>query len=408
MMRSLILLASKANACLIVAILGTSSMSLATDRYVNATYANSDGISTFLTVTAAVQASQPGDRVVIEPGVYNEGALTLPHSLVLMPTSSGAFVDLQFNVSFTYAPNNVYELFGMRLGQYGFYAANGGSIATRTLVHFIDCSATMAGFEHDGWDIHFVRSTMTTAHIRHGDAVLSSFTTFRLRDEGGTTISSRQLNFVQNSVSSELWIVSDNAHFRIANNSLKHLYIQGWHTSASIRNDIVNNLFNGGTIHVSFQGTPRYNLRFINNHNTGGVNHCDGGHWNCEADFLAECPAGCDGGPLGFDCNIPGYFEWSYNSWTPAFSCEPNAAQSLVFRKIIPNVGDIVNGGNPSHEFYDTDMTVNDRGRAGGTWGTSNFPETAPGSAYIYNLEMPSDLYPGIPATMKAKGFQRH
>lgn len=381
----------------------------AADLYVNSTYSNSDGISTFTSITSAVQASAPGDRIVIESGTYNEATLTLPHSLTLMPATSGTTVDFLAHIYFTSGENVLYELFGIRLGQYGFWSSNHGSMSNRSRVHLIDCAAANVGFEADGWDVHLIKCAVTgNTIIRHGDAVLCSFYNFYLRSESGSEISSRQLNIIQNSISEVLWIVSDNAHFRIANNYLKHLHIQGWHTSTSIRNDIVNNDFAGGNLHISFQGVPAYNLRFINNQNQTYRNHCDGGHWDCQGDFMAECPTGCDSGPLGFDCNIPGYFEWSYNSWTPSFSCEPHAGQSLIFRKVYPSIGDPVNGGNPAHEFYDTDLTINDRGRTGGLWGTSNFPDNTPGSAYLYTLEMPSDLFPGIPASLKAKGYQRH
>jgi hypothetical protein len=141
------------------------------------------------------------------------------------------------------------------------------------------------------------------------------------------------------------------------------------------------------------------------------------------------------GGPLGgqydsFDCSvcsgacitfsttsslfpyphIPGYFKWVYNG--NDLPCTvPTGANPLVLTKIIGSTGTTINSGDTNHDYYDIDLTVNDRGILGGPYSILNYnPSINPsnGKAYIFDLEMPSDLFPGIQVDINAKGYHRN
>ena len=101
-----------------------------------------------------------------------------------------------------------------------------------------------------------------------------------------------------------------------------------------------------------------------------------------------------------------GFFEWNHNSIglpQPPIS----GSNPLVYGEM-GNGGANENGGSPAHEFYDLDLTVNDRGRAGGPWGYANFPENTDAKALIYDLDMPADLFPGQDVDIRAKAYQRN
>jgi hypothetical protein len=63
------------------------------------------------------------------------------------------------------------------------------------------------------------------------------------------------------------------------------------------------------------------------------------------------------------------------------------------------------------HEFYDIDLTIGDRGRFGGQNSWNNyFPVSNPNNskAFIYNLNIPADLFPGQNVDIKAKAYHRN
>ena len=53
--------------------------------------------------------------------------------------------------------------------------------------------------------------------------------------------------------------------------------------------------------------------------------------------------------------------------------------------------------------YYDLDMTVNDRGIYGGPYSIDNYQSTAVGKARVYDLEMPFEIWNGQTPQVKAK-----
>ncbi len=83
----------------------------------------------------------------------------------------------------------------------------------------------------------------------------------------------------------------------------------------------------------------------------------------------------------------------------------------MVLTKVIGPLGTTVDAGNPSHAYYDVDLTINDRGRTGGPYSISNFNPTlnpSGGKAFIFDLQIPADLFPGQQLDIKAKGYHRN
>jgi hypothetical protein len=75
------------------------------------------------------------------------------------------------------------------------------------------------------------------------------------------------------------------------------------------------------------------------------------------------------------------------------------------------NGGNIIDGGNPNHNFYDIDLTVNDKGRNGGPYSLLNYnPTSNPNNskAFIFDLDMPTDLFPGQSVNIKADGYHKN
>ena len=452
----------------------------ATDRIVDPTLSLGNGSTLFADIQSAVEAAVDGDRILITPGVYQEAAFSVAKSLSFLPTDGESTVTINANVTITVADDRKVKWVLINQGQYSLYLNGSGSRfgltmlnsqttsinvsgngntaqGNRSELHIIDCTVNgNLDANRDGWDLALIRSSVGgSTTYRFGDVVMSAMPRLILNDEGGSNTAENRHAIIQNTISDYLEIRNDNCAFRVANNSLDHLYLFKWfHASGS--NDILNNEFaNGAHIHMPWN-PPSWNLRFNNNiflndptfirwgvTYTGPTNtdfnwcdNCNGccgngnigdigdQRWDGELPIFGtaniyDCSSSseCSGTDLGSNVNfwatnsaafpnpdIAGFFEWNHNSHgLPNPSV--NANDPLVYTEV-GNGGDNVDGGSPEHEYYDLDLTVNDRGRAGGPWGTANFP--ADGKSFVFDLDIPADLFPGQEIDIKAKAYQRY
>ncbi len=100
-----------------------------------------------------------------------------------------------------------------------------------------------------------------------------------------------------------------------------------------------------------------------------------------------------------------GFFDWSYNGVVNL----QNSNGILVYTNISGPANDI-DGGNPNHDYYDIDLTINDRGVNGGPYSQLNYNAANPNNskAFIFDLEMPTDLFPGQNVNITAKGYHKN
>jgi len=103
--------------------------------------------------------------------------------------------------------------------------------------------------------------------------------------------------------------------------------------------------------------------------------------------------------------NASGFFDWSYNGVTHIL----NSTGGLVYTNVSGPIDDI-NGGNPNHDYYDIDLTINDRGINGGPYSQLNYNAANPNNskAFIFDLDMPTDLFPGQSVNIKADGYHKN
>ncbi|WP_297518515.1 hypothetical protein, partial [Flavobacterium sp.] len=200
-------------------------------------------------------------------------------------------------------------------------------------------------------------------------------------------------------------------------NSLITLLFKRWSPNPNIKNYVINNTFsNNSSLLVSYINVPYYNIVVSSNEFLGTNVSSFGGQCN------SNCNIGCyTSENLSNQCNfggqfpsqfpnptISGFFEWTYNGID--LDCTiPTAGNPLVLTKIIGSAN-AVNGGNPNHNFYDIDLTINDRGINGGPYSQLNYNATNPNNskAFIFDLDMPSDLFPGQNVNITAKGYHKN
>lgn len=408
-----------------------SAQSFATDRFVDASLSEGNGTTLFTNVSAAVEAAEDGDRIVMLPDVYPEPTIVVEKSLTFIPSDEISQVTINANFTIVADAERDVKFYNIAFGAYNVTIGNdaGGfnllfmecqmnrvivesnsSSSNRSECHIIDCQINDDFVcERDGWDVKLIRSRVNDrVYLRHGDVVQCEISWIYYQDESGSNDDGDARNsIIQNDIN-KLIYNNDNLPVLVANNSIRTFQFNYWTTNTDVPQFIVNNEFtrsdvwgDGGWIYIA-HNAPIYNIVFANNDlsyqsQSFGRGNWGSGEYGC-----------CEGynSPPSFNFNNQGFFDFLYNGkqWDTGF---PSAGNNLVLNEVA-GPDDPIDGGSPEHRFYDLDLTVNDRGRSGGTWGFDNFPEEGSGKAFIYDLQIPTDLYPGQDINLKAKAYHRY
>ncbi len=254
--------------------------------------------------------------------------------------------------------------------------------------------------------------------MRYGNVVSSKMTSLYVNDEPLINQSGRIL-IANDTVNGRINFTHDDYVMNIYNSLVASLYLWQWNHLTSSSNRILNNEFpTGFLLHIPIAGVPAYNFDFSNNLFAGTFNFYAGGDQCCSWnncgnwDYASnnECGSYWSTTASSFpNPGVSGFFKWTYNGVDLPVAV-PTGTQPLVFTEVVGETG-TTNTGNPNHEYYDIDLTVNDRGRAGGPYSVLNYnPIANPGNgkAFIFDLEIPADLFPGQAIDIKAKGYHKN
>jgi hypothetical protein len=399
-----------------------SLQSFAIDRFVDPGLANGNGTTLFNTIASAVAASVNGDRILIVAGNYNEPTLTLNKSLVVIPQVVGATVTINFHVNITGFAGMKLSILGFNFNGYNITANNdGGSQSNRSKVSIIDCkNIANLNVDQNNYELNVAKCTISgTTTMRYGNFVVSKTANLNVNDEASSNLTNSAILITNDTITGTLSYRNDDHRMRIYNNLLTSLDLWKWNNNSTITNSVLNNDFTvGASVFIPNDTPPYYNIDFSNNLFLGGTTFvwsggCCGG---CTGTYDGSYSNGCGWGrnsntsTSGFpNGNVGGFFKWTYNGID--LPCSYTGGSSLVLTKITGPTGTTVNAGNPIHSYYDIDLTVNDRGRTGGPYSILNYsPQFNPsnGKAFVFDLEIPADLYPGQPIDIKAKGYHRN
>lgn len=409
----------------------------ALDRFVDPNLTSGNGTTLFTSIASAVTASVNGDRVLIVPGTYNEPTLSISKSLTLLSQTSGTTIYFNGNIVINGFPGMKLEVLGFNLGIYSVSSNSitDGSATNRAKVSFIQSRMTNLSVDKDYYELNCAQSAMTgSTTFRFGNFVVSRTNDLIINDEPGANNIADRILVAADTIMNALYYSNDDFKFIISNNLLKKIQILKWNTLASISNKITNNEFvNNAQIAIA-KNPPYYNLIFSSNLFTGthtfyaqnsnscgacveglagnwGQSLCWGGQVNC-------CTANCisENSPsLSYSSTFSifptpasnGFFQWTYNGIDLPCTI-PTGSQPLVLTKIIGPLGTSIDAGNPNHDYYDIDLTINDRGRLGGGYSITNYNPTinpSNGKALIFDIEMPTDLFPGQQVDIKSRGY---
>jgi hypothetical protein len=354
-----------------------------------------------------------GDRILIVSGNYAEPTLVLNKSLTLLSQTAGGTINYNGNITVTGIPGMKLEILGFNLGVYSVTcnAITDGTNSNRAKVSLIDCKSSNFICHQNFYELNIIRSIATGyIQFQYGNMILSKTTNLYIEDQAGSNNATDKIIIAADTVTGFLLSRQDDYKVLITNNLLNNTLITAWNYLPNVTNEIRNNDFiNNATICFAWVSVPNYNIVFSSNQFLGtlyratGSNGGQAAFWGGDQNLTASSQT-ANGFP---NFGYTGFFEWTYNGSSLAGA--PTGTQPLVFTNIAGEAA-IVNGGNPNHEYYDIDLTVNDRGRIGGPYSTLNYSPTtsATGKAYIFDLEIPADLFPGQAVDIKAKGYHKN
>lgn len=408
------------------------------DRLVDPALSSGNGTTMFTTITSAVSASVNGDRIVIKPGTYNESTLTLNKSLILLSQTPGTTINYNGNMTIAGFPGMKLSILGFNLGIYSISsnAITGGVASNRAQVNIIDSKMTNLSVDQDFYELNCLRSSMTaTTTFRFGNFIISKTNDLYIKDEPNINLSQNEISIIADTILNILEYRNDDYPILLANCLLKNLRFFRWNSDVNNTNIIKNNSFINNSYLLVAENPPGYNFDFSSNlfdtvyffSNTNssslycGTNNSPiiGGMYNnTECSFCCywngcfqqTCVAYSSSLSIFPNPTKPGFFKWTYNGRNLPCTV-PTSSQPLVLTRIIGDTTTITNSGNPNNEYYDINLTINDRGRTGGPYSILNYNPTfnpSNGKAFIFDLEMPTDLFPNQPVDIKAKGFHRN
>jgi len=393
----------------------------ATDRYVDPTLSSGNGTTLFTSITSAVNAAVNGDRIIIASNTYNEAALTINKSLKILPQTAGATINFNANIIIAGFPGMKLEILGLNLGVYSISsnAITSGSITNRAKISIIQCSATNIGFDNEFYELNLLKSNISNGiNFRFGNIVLNTAVNISFLDESLENPSTPvgKTLITNNTISGYILIYNNDSNFIVANNTITSgFYLNRWYALSPVKNLIINNQFasTGSTkFAVSTLNVPIYNL--IISSNVGGMIFLS--NTTSSTNFLSYSNSfPPTGSPYSLtSTNFPatnksGVFEWSYNdTLLPHAASAGNDPLSFINNSGTSN---IIDAGNPNHDYYDIDLTINDRGINGGPYSQLNYsPSSNPNNskAFIFDLDMPTDLFPGQNINITAKGYHKN
>lgn len=399
----------------------TATSIFATDRFVDPNLSSGNGTTLFTSITSAVNAAVNGDRIIIASTTYNEPELTITKSLQMMPQTPGTSINFNANIIISGFAGMKLEIIGFNLGIYSFSSNSitSGSYTNRAKISIIECASTNININNEYYESNIIKNTISNEiTFKFGNVIVNNCTNIKLTDESQSSQNINEKNLIVANTVNNILIYNDDFKVVVANNSLTSLLFKRWNPDSQIKNYVINNTFsNNSSLNVSYINVPYYNL-VISSNQFLGTNVSSFGY-QCNGNCYVGCYSSestsnqCNFGgqyPSQFpEPNVPGFFEWSYNGID--LNCTiPSAGNPLVLTKIVGPT-DAINGGNPNHIYYDIDLSINDRGINGGPYSNFNYnlaSNTNNSKAFIFDLDMPTDLFPGQSIDIKAKGYHKN
>lgn len=384
----------------------------AADIYVN----NSGQPGTWTTITLALAASAPGDRIFVSPyGAYTEN-LTIFQDVTLTSAVAGTNFNVVGTLTVQGAPNMDVRIIGGEFSGAILCTTGGAGLNTKADVYITESNfSSLTAQDFVRMHVLFCDLGGSTMNIRHGEvrgnSDLGTLTIADGPNAGvGDTLFIVSNTFVTNGYIN--WQNNDN-YFYIANNRVycatQYCFLMtNHHFSSIVKNNLINNYFRNSSTNASYLTNIRStstgdlsNVYLYNNilenaytaaqnqyarvmYNTGGTGSMQLYYNYCK---------GYNSGQTTGGTKVVGNTSRDYNAAALTVDADGRCNDATY----------CVDQGSPALQNYDIDMTRNDRGTFGGPWSVDNYFATGTGNARVYNLNMPFEIWSGQTPQVKAE-----
>lgn len=398
----------------------------AADLYVN----SSGATGTYSSLTAAVQAANDGDRIIISTLMNLVENVTINKSVTVTSASAGNTFTLNGTMTIEAVANKEIRIIGGDISALAF--SSGTATDTNACKLYLvdsqvntDISANIYGLsfnmlycEDDDLDVDF----------KFGSLIGSKLSSFDLNSGAGTAQNDTTY-ILANKFTSECNINNQDHNYFVANNffymTTIQLKINYTKPSNSGWNNILNNTFIRSNSSYNNYGN---NLIFDNNQDYSNINiynnyfsHIYGTSIEYRMKHIGSSALYTSSYyPIVqynvFVSNSNYYYSYggvhwdnslnstNYNNYLESYS---GYTYSTTDGKITVGAN-AINKGNPSIQYYDIDMTRNDLGTYGGPYTWENYHDTTSnGRGRVFNLDMPFEIWMGQTPTIKADAVHK-
>jgi len=380
----------------------TVTFTNAADIYVN----NSGLPGTYTTITAALSASVPNDRIFVSPfTVYTEN-LNIVKNITIASAVSGTRFSLMGTLTITGLPNMSVKVIGVELSSSITATSGSATSGAKAEIYIVDSEfVSITGSDYNEMHILFCQtsSTSSTWTIRHGE-IRGCNVAYIVVSDGPSTGIGDTVFLVANVGKRITWSNDDN-YFFIANNYMnfggatyscyitKHLYSSG--------ND---NLFRNNTLVSSGATVATAPIQFVN---TAGLDWSNILMYNNVFESAGVYSSTCGSAScLVATANQPQSLynrrSGSTNYFGQSLAGDVNGATTVDALGRATTAA-AIDAGAPDLIYYDIDVTRDDQGTYGGPYSIDNYTNTASGSARIFDLNMPFEIWTGQTPQVKAE-----
>lgn len=365
----------------------------ATDRVVSVT-------GTYNTISSAVAASADGDRILVEPGVYNE-SITLSKSISLHPNVEGGRYTLNGGLLLNAVDGRTITVSGMRILE-GLSMT--GALTTLTTVRIVDSYVPAIDLVDPFVRLEMYRDTVlarvrfSAGHVIGSTIIGTSFSGSGVVELVGPTALSGNVQIIGNKIGQPA--VQAGVYGVFVNSKTV------WH----IENNFVQVRDIGSAIGLALPAHPYTTACTIDNNTlftdsstppgpSGFATAVD--PFGSTAFNLSTANNAYVGFPDGWIVTTPGWDELRQSSNLACLAGNIDTSSGGA----LPG-STLIDAGDPDPRYLDLDLTRNDVGCYGGSNSRANFT-TAMGSAVVGFMQAPRVVTQGDPVNISATGFDR-
>lgn len=368
----------------------------------------------FSTISAAIAQASEGDRIIIRP---KSGSLPYVENLII--DKSLSFVSeinfskyiLQGTVSVTPAAGRTVTLNNLQISGTGSIAVTEGTLNGRTTLNLLNCSTAAVNTAQLNTTLNMSGCISGAVTVTHGRITANRVASIAVNSSGpDTSLADDPVEIIANAITAfnAFSMNTPNYALKFYNNFLTTGYMDVFAVKNGSNNEIANNVMQSTTnSNLSAHSSINLNLPSTNPAVFSVVNNVLN---YTVSSYLGYRPVYITGsGASAYVyynvCNSNQYVGSFYVTGMAGAGNNVSSSNWTMNTTALTVSGTaIVNAGNPEDDYADIDLSINDRGIAGGSHAWANYwPANVGNKPQVNYLNTPRRIYTGT-QEMNAQG----